>query len=49
MPVRLVERGGEVWAEPVLGKSNLIYTLVSADGIVPGAAGPERRASRARR
>lgn len=34
IPVRLIERQGEVWAEPVLGKSNLIYTLVRADGIV---------------
>lgn len=32
--VRLVERGGEVWAEPVFGKSNLIYTLVKADGLM---------------
>jgi molybdopterin molybdotransferase len=32
VPVRLVERGGEVWAEPVFGKSSLIYTLVKADG-----------------
>ncbi|RLT45326.1 MAG: molybdopterin molybdenumtransferase MoeA [Chloroflexi bacterium] len=32
--VRLEEREGEVWAVPVLGKSNLIYTLVHADGTV---------------
>ena len=32
IPVRLVERDGEIWAEPVFGKSNLIYTLVKADG-----------------
>jgi len=32
LPVRLVERDDEVWAEPVFGKSNLIYTLVKADG-----------------
>lgn len=32
VPVRVVEREGELWAEPVLGKSNLIYTLVHADG-----------------
>ncbi|GFO53847.1 molybdopterin molybdenumtransferase MoeA [Geomonas sp. Red276] len=31
---RLVERDGERWAEPVFGKSNLIYTLVRADGTV---------------
>ncbi len=29
---RLIDRDGEIWAEPVLGKSNLIYTLVRADG-----------------
>jgi molybdopterin molybdotransferase len=29
---RLVERDGELWAEPVFGKSNLVYTLVRADG-----------------
>ena len=34
IPVRLVEMEGELWAEPVFGKSNLIYTLVSADGMV---------------
>ena len=32
--VRLVERDGEPWAEPVFGKSNLIYTLVRSDGMV---------------
>jgi molybdopterin molybdotransferase len=32
--VRLVERDGEPWAEPVFGKSNLIYTLVHSDGMV---------------
>lgn len=32
--VRLEEREGEQWAVPVLGKSNLIYTLVNADGTV---------------
>ena len=30
--VRLVSRNGDLWAEPVFGKSNLIYTLVRADG-----------------
>jgi molybdopterin molybdotransferase len=34
VPVRLLEREGRVWAEPVFGKSNLIYTLVRADGEV---------------
>jgi molybdopterin molybdotransferase len=32
--VLLEERAGELWAVPVLGKSNLIYTLVHADGSV---------------
>lgn len=32
--VRLEERDGERWAVPVLGKSNLIYTLVNAEGTV---------------
>jgi molybdopterin molybdotransferase len=32
--VRLTERDGETWAEPVFGKSNLIYTLVRSDGMV---------------
>lgn len=30
--VRLEKRDGELWAVPVLGKSNLIYTLVNAEG-----------------
>lgn len=34
VPVRLVERDGELWAEPVFGKSNLIFTLVNADGLL---------------
>jgi len=32
--VRLEEREGELWAVPVLGKSNLIYTLVNAAGTI---------------
>jgi molybdopterin molybdotransferase len=32
--VKLVERAGETWAEPIFGKSNLIYTLVRADGLM---------------
>jgi molybdopterin molybdotransferase len=32
--VRLFDRDGEVWAEPVLGKSGLIRTMVAADGLV---------------
>jgi molybdopterin molybdotransferase len=34
VPVRLLDRGGENWAEPVFGKSNLIFTLVGADGLL---------------
>jgi molybdopterin molybdotransferase len=32
--VRLAGRPDGIWAEPVFGKSNLIYTLVKADGMV---------------
>ncbi|MEN8098038.1 MAG: gephyrin-like molybdotransferase Glp [Chloroflexota bacterium] len=32
--VRLESRDGEIWAEPVFGKSNLIYTLIHADGTI---------------
>jgi len=31
---RLEQRGREIWAEPVFGKSNLIYTMVRADGVI---------------
>ena len=34
IPVRLVERDSEQWAEPVFGKSNLIFTLVGAGGLL---------------
>lgn len=34
VPVRITERQGELWAEPVFGKSNLIFTLVGADGLL---------------
>lgn len=34
VPVRLVDRDDAVWAEPVFGKSNLIFTLVGADGLL---------------
>lgn len=34
VPVRLETRDGELWADPVFGKSNLIYTLARADGLV---------------
>lgn len=33
IPVRVEERNGETWAEPIFGKSNLISTLIKADGI----------------
>lgn len=32
--VRLEPREGELWAVPVLGKSNLIYTMINAQGTV---------------
>jgi molybdopterin molybdotransferase len=32
VPVSLQTRAGELWAVPILGKSNLIYTLIRADG-----------------
>lgn len=34
VPVRLLEEEGELLAEPVFGKSNLIYILVKAHGLV---------------
>lgn len=34
VPARLVEREGELLAEPVFGKSNLIFTLIRADGLL---------------
>ncbi|PDW02407.1 molybdopterin molybdenumtransferase MoeA [Candidatus Viridilinea mediisalina] len=34
VPVRLLQREAEAWAEPVFGKSNLIYTMIRADGLV---------------
>lgn len=33
MPVKMIHSNGSINAEPVFGKSNLIYTLVHADGI----------------
>jgi molybdopterin molybdotransferase len=32
--VRLKEEGGELWAQPVLGKSGLISTMIAADGLI---------------
>ncbi len=34
IPTRLTDRGGQVWAEPAFGKSNLIFRLVEADGLL---------------
>ena len=34
VPVRLEMREGTLYAEPVFGKSNLIFTLVRAGGIL---------------
>lgn len=34
VPTRLVEHEGELWAEPIFFKSNLIFTLVHADGLL---------------
>lgn len=34
VPVRVLHRDGALWAEPVFGKSNLIYTLAHADGML---------------
>jgi molybdopterin molybdotransferase len=39
--VRLVDRGGALHAEPLLGKSGLIHTMVKADGLVRIAADAE--------
>jgi molybdopterin molybdotransferase len=33
VPVKLSEKDGELWAEPIFGKSNLIFTLVRSDGM----------------
>ena len=34
VPVRLEDRAGDLWAVPVFGKSNLIFTLVGAAGLL---------------
>ncbi len=34
VPVRLERHDSDLWAEPVFGKSNLIYTMAHADGLV---------------
>ena len=32
--VRLIAKEGVLWAEPILGKSGLIHTMVKADGLI---------------
>jgi len=32
IPVRVEQKDGEIWAEPIFGKSNLITTLIKANG-----------------
>lgn len=34
IPVRLIHAQGKITAEPIFGKSNLIFTLIRADGLV---------------
>ena len=34
LPLRLSEEGGQLQAQPIFGKSNLIFTLVEADGLL---------------
>ncbi len=34
IPVRIIEGDNELLAEPIFGKSNLIFTLVQADGLI---------------
>ena len=34
LPLRLIRDGGETLAEPIFGKSNLIFTLARADGLL---------------
>jgi len=34
VPTKLTERDGDLWAEPIFFKSNLIFTLVRADGLL---------------
>ena len=48
IPVRLLPRGSGYEAEPIFGKSNLIFTLAKADGLIripPDANGLEMGAS----
>lgn len=34
VPARLITRDGELWAEPIYGKSNQIFTVVFAEGMI---------------
>jgi molybdopterin molybdotransferase len=34
VPARIIKRDGEDWVEPIFGKSNQIFTLVFADGMI---------------
>jgi len=39
--VRLLYKDGTLWAEPILGKSGLINTMVQADGLIEIAMNSE--------
>jgi molybdopterin molybdotransferase len=34
IPAKIVEASGEIFTSPIFGKSNLIFTLVNADGLI---------------
>jgi molybdopterin molybdotransferase len=34
VPVRIINSGDELTADPIFGKSNLIFTLARADGLL---------------
>jgi len=42
IPMRFVHRGGELFADPIMFKSNLIFTLVNADGLIKVPIGRDR-------
>ena len=46
VPVRVTGEEGSFDAEPVFGKSNLIFTLVRADGLVRVPDGRQRAGRR---
>ena len=39
--VRLIEKNGDLFAEPILGKSGLIHTMLQADGLIEIGANTE--------